>query len=137
MDTAPPPAGFRPLTGAGPFVDHVGPVHVGPDDVLGIRVAERHLNRAGTAMGGFLATLVDAALGRAIRADAGDDATTATVSLTTDYLRAAPAGAWLEARAKVERLGGRLAFADCSLTADGEEVVRARAVVAVRGGGDG
>jgi hypothetical protein len=56
------PDGFAPLDGAGPFVDLVGPLQVGPDGVLGVR----------------------------------------------------------------------LAFPDCSLRADGEEVVRARAVFAVR-----
>jgi uncharacterized protein (TIGR00369 family) len=126
------PDGFAPLDGAGPFVDLVGPLQVGPDGVLGVRLEERHLNRAGTAMGGFLATVVDVALGRAIRERSEEEAAVATVSLTTDYLRAAPAGAWLEAHTQVERLGGRLAFADCSLRADGEEVVRARAVFAVR-----
>ncbi len=128
------PEGFEPLTGAGAFVDHVGPLHAA-GEVLGVRVQERHLNRAGTAMGGFLTTLVDAAFGRAVRAESGDGATVATVSLTTDFLRPAAAGSWLEARTEVERLGGRLAFADCSVRADGEEVVRARAVFAVRGDG--
>jgi acyl-coenzyme A thioesterase PaaI-like protein len=52
------------------------------------------------------------------------------VSLTTDYLRAVEPGSWLEAHTRVDRLGGTLAFADCSLTVDGEEVVRARAVFA-------
>ena len=61
---------FRPLADAGAFADLVGPLHIGPGDVIGVRVEERHLNRAGTAMGGFLATLVDAALGRAVRAEA-------------------------------------------------------------------
>ncbi len=131
------PDGFRPLADAGAFVDLVGPLHVGPEQVIGVRVEDRHLNRGGAAMGGFLATLVDAALGRAIRAEADGDATTATVSLTTDYLRAAPAGAWLEARTEVERIGGRLAFADCSVTADGKEAVRARAVFAIRTGDGG
>jgi hypothetical protein len=35
-------------------------------------------------------------------------------------------------QAEVERLTGRLAFGDCSVRADGEEIVRARAVFAVR-----
>ena len=127
------PAGFTELTGAGPFLDVVGPLHVGPDGTIGLRLEERHLNRAGTGMGGLLATVVDAAFGHAVRgAHEDDDAQVATVSLTTDFLRPAPLGAWLEARTEVEQLGGRLAFADCSLTADGEEVVRARAVFAVR-----
>jgi uncharacterized protein (TIGR00369 family) len=127
------PADFQPLTDAGAFVDHVGPLHVrARDGVVGVRVQDRHLNAAGTAMGGFLATVADVAFGLAVRADFDGDAAVATVSLTTDYLRPGPSGAWLEAHTEVERLGGSLAFVDCSLRADGDEVVRARAVFAVR-----
>jgi uncharacterized protein (TIGR00369 family) len=130
------PPGFAPLSDPGPFLEHVGPVYARAEDgVLGLAVDDRHLNVAGTAMGGFLATLVDAAFGRAIRAQADEQAAVATVSLTTDYLRPAKPGAWLEAHAEVERLTGRLAFGDCSVRADGEEVVRARAVFAVRSEG--
>ena len=93
---------------------------------------QRHLNVAGTTQGGFLATVVDVALGRAIRSEADDDARVATVSLTTDYIRPVPPGAWLEAHTEIDRVGGGLAFADCSLQADGKEAVRARAVFAVR-----
>ncbi|HYF27115.1 MAG TPA: PaaI family thioesterase [Baekduia sp.] len=126
------PTGFEPLPGIGGFADLLGPVHTRSDGVVGLRVQDRHLNLAGTAMGGFLATLADLAFGMAIRDDAEGEAAVATVSLTTDFLRPAPAGSWLEAHTEVERLGGRLAFADCSLRADGDEVVRARAVFAVR-----
>lgn len=129
------PDGFEPLPDAGGFLDHVGPLHANGDGVLGLRAEERHLNVAGTVMGGLLATLADAAFGRAIRADADGDAKVATISLTTDFLRPGKPGAWLEARTEVEKLSGRIAFADCSVTADGEEVVRARAVFAVRSGG--
>jgi acyl-coenzyme A thioesterase PaaI-like protein len=66
-----------------------------------------------------------------VRAQAGDISGAVTVSLTTDYLAPAEPGAWLEAVTDVEKLGGRLAFADCSVTADGREVVRARAVFSV------
>jgi uncharacterized protein (TIGR00369 family) len=127
-----PPAGFTPLPDPGPFLEHVGPVLASADGTLGLQAQDHHLNPHGTVMGGLLATLVDAALATGIRRDAEDEVEIATVSLTTDYLRAAPAGAWLEARTEVERLGGRLAFADCSVRADGDEVVRARAVFAVR-----
>ncbi len=127
-----PPAGFTPLPDPGPFLEHVGPVLASEDGALGLQAQDHHLNPNGTVMGGLLATLVDAALAAGIRRDADEDVQIATVSLTTDYLRAAPAGAWLEARTEVERFGGRLAFADCSVRADGDEVVRARAVFAVR-----
>src|SRR5918997_6502745 len=79
------PDGFSALSGAGAFVDHVGPLYAAASGVLGVRVRERHLNVAGMAQGGFLATLVDVALGRAIREDA-DAERVATVSLTTDYI---------------------------------------------------
>jgi len=127
-----PSAGFFPVPDPGPFPAHVGPLLAAADGALGLQAQDHHLNADGAVMGGLLATLVDAALAAGIRQDADDDVQIATVSLTTDYLRPAPAGAWLEARTQVERLGGRLAFADCSLRADGAEVVRARAVFAVR-----
>jgi uncharacterized protein (TIGR00369 family) len=131
--SAPVPDGFEPLPDGGAFVDHVGPVFVREaDGVVGVRVEDRHLNAAGAAMGGFLATLVDVSIGRAVREDAEGEAAVASVSLTTDYLRPGPAGAWLEARCEVERLGGSLAFVDCALRADDDEIVRARAVFAVR-----
>ncbi len=128
-----PPPGFHPVPDPGPFLEHVGPLLASDDGaVIGLQAAPHHLNANGTVMGGLLATLVDTALAAGIRRGAEEEVQIATVSLTTDYLRAAPADAWLEARTEVERLGGRLAFADCSVRADGEEVVRARAVFAVR-----
>jgi uncharacterized protein (TIGR00369 family) len=119
---------FTPIDDPGPFLEHVGPV-LADGDVLALRVAAHHVNRSGAAQGGLLATLVDFALGRAIRASAESRAV--TVSLTTDFLGAAREGDLVEARTEVERLGGTLAFADCSLTVDGREIVRGRAVFAV------
>lgn len=126
------PEGFTPVPDPGPFLAHVGPVLAHEDGRLGLQAGPEHDNASGTVMGGLLATLADAAFGRAVRGGAEAERV-ATVSLTTDFLRPAPSGAWLEARTELERAGGRLAFADCSLTADGEEVVRARAVFAVLG----
>jgi acyl-coenzyme A thioesterase 13 len=122
--------GFAPIPDPGPFLEHVGPL-LEDGEAVGLRVEGRHLNSSGTAQGGLLATLVDFAMGRAIRASADDDRRAATVSLTTDYLGAAKAGDFVQARTEVERLGGTLAFADCSLTVEGREIVRGRAVFAV------
>jgi acyl-coenzyme A thioesterase 13 len=128
------PEGFEPFDDHTPFLDLVGPVHVRETEegrVFGVRVEDRHLNHRGTAQGGMLATLVDFAVGRAIEQGLEGEAQQATVSLTTDFLGPVKEGAWVEAHAKVERLGSRLAFADCSLVADEREVVRGRAVFAV------
>ena len=125
------PEGFIPFERQGPFLRHVGPVHVREDGeqlVFGLRADERHLNHRGTVQGGMLSAFCDFALGRAIEADADDDKDRATVSLTVDYLKPANPGDWIESRAKVDRVGGTLAFADCTLTVGGEEIVRARSV---------
>jgi len=130
------PAGFEPFPDQGPFLEHIGPIQVREGDgelVLGLRTEERHANHRGTVQGGVLSTFADFALGRAIEADAGDGRDRATVSLTVDFLKPAKPGDWIESRTKVDRVGGTLAFADCSLTVEGREVVRARAVWVVAG----
>ncbi len=130
------PDGFAPFEPQGPFLEHVGPVLVRDDDggpVFGLLVEERHTNHRGTIQGGLLSTFADFALGRAIEADADDGKDRATVSLTVDFLKPATAGDWIETRTRVERVGGTLAFADCSLTVDEREIVRARAVWVVAG----
>lgn len=127
------PEGFSPYEDGGAFVDLIGPIHVkgeGEGRTFGLRIAEKHLNVGGVAQGGLLATLADFSLGRAIRAGRDDDQQSATVSLTTDYLGPAKEGDWVESTTRVERVAGRIAFADCSLRVDGREIVRARAVFA-------
>lgn len=133
MGSDAPPPGFSEAPDQGPFLENAGPLlkrEGGGEPVFGLRAEERHANRGGAVMGGMLATFADYALGRAIEADADDDHTRATVSLTVDYLAPAKPGDWIESRASVDRVGGALAFADCSLTVEGKEVVRARAVFA-------
>src|SRR5437763_13653020 len=124
------PRGFAPYDGQGPCLEHIGPVHVRDDGglVFGLRAEERHTNHRGTIQGGLLSTFADFVLGRAIEADADDGKDRATVSLTVDFLKPAQPGDWIEARSRVDRVGGTLAFADCSLMVGEREIVRARAV---------
>jgi len=125
------PDGFAPFPNQGPFLEHIGPIQRRADVedlVLGLRAEERHANHRGTVQGGVLSTFADFALGRAIEADADDDRERATVSLTVDFLKPAKPGQWIESRTSVDRVGATLAFADCSLTVERQEVVRARAV---------
>lgn len=125
------PGGFEPFDNQGPFLEAIGPVHVREADdgqTFGLRAEERHANHRGTVQGGLLSTLADFALGRAIEIDAEDGKDRATVSLTVDFLKPARPGDWIESRTTVDRVGGTLSFADCSLTVEGREIVRARAV---------
>ncbi len=135
-DNAEPPPGFVVLPSGVPFVELVGPVYVqeGSDPpVLGLAVEPRHCNQRETVMGGMLATLVDVAFGLAIASDAEDAKDRATASLTVDFLKPAKPGSWIEARTSVNRVGATLAFAECLLSADGQEIVRARSVWAAAG----
>ncbi len=130
------PDGFTEFEQQGPFLQHIGPVQMREDDggrVFGLRAEDRHTNHRGTIQGGLLSTFADFVLGRAIGAGADDDKDRATVSLTVDFLRPASPGDWIEGRARVERIGGTLSFADVSLTVEGREIVRARAVFVVAG----
>jgi len=130
------PDGFEPFENQGPFLEQVGPVLVreaGGGATFGMRAEERHANHRGTVQGGLLSTLADFALGRAIEADAEDGKDRATVSLTVDFLKPAKPGDWIESRTKVDRVGSTLSFADCSLTVEDREIVRARAVWVVAG----
>ena len=135
-ETYPVPDGFTPYDGAGPYIDHIGPVLVRetPEGLrFGIPTSGHHANHRGTVQGGLLSTLADFAIGRAIGAESDDEAERATVSLTVDFLRPAQPGDFVEAYASVDRIGSTLQFADCSITVDGREVVRARAVFATAG----
>lgn len=125
------PPGYVRFDLQGPFLELIGPVHVKEDAdelILGLRAEERHANHRGSLQGGLLSTFADFALSRAIEADAADGKDRATVSLTVDFLKAARPGDWIESRTRVDRVGGTLAFADCSLTVEGREIVRARGV---------
>jgi uncharacterized protein (TIGR00369 family) len=126
------PEGFRPFELQGPFLEHVGPI-LERQGTFGLLVEDRHTNHRGTIQGGLLSTFVDFAMGRAIEADAEDGKDRATVSLTVDYLKPATPGDWIEARTRVERVGGTLSFADCSLVVGEKEIVRGRAVWVVAG----
>jgi uncharacterized protein (TIGR00369 family) len=127
---------FSPFPNQGPFLEHIGPILISDDDselVLGLQTEERHANHRGTVQGGVLSTFADFALGRAIENDADDGKDRATVSLTVDYLKPAMPGDFIESRTRVDRVGGTLSFADCSLCVGDREIVRARAVWVVAG----
>jgi acyl-coenzyme A thioesterase PaaI-like protein len=81
------PAGFHEFEPQGPFLEHIGPIHVrhsedGP--VFGLRAEQRHTNHRGTIQGGLLSTFADFAVGRAIEAGAEDGKDRATVPLTVE-----------------------------------------------------
>lgn len=128
------PAGFEPLTRSGPFFASLGPMFLRREDhgwTLGLRLAPQHANVIGVAHGGLLAALADGALGLNLMRSGRYDRPLVTVNLSTDFLSAARIGEWLQARVQPRKLGSRLAFADCLISAGERPVLRASGVFAV------
>jgi acyl-coenzyme A thioesterase PaaI-like protein len=146
-DTDPrPPAGFEPIFRSSPFLDLTGPLFYRkePDGkaggfVIGMRILPKHANARGGAHGGLLLTLVDIALGYSAAFSQEPPAILSTASVTADFVGGAKIGDWVEAHVDVQKVGGRLAFANCFLAVvdedgggggGGERIVRASAVYA-------
>lgn len=130
------PEGFAPVPRrGGAFLDAaLGPLYMKSDGaakVFGLRIGERHLNSRGIAHGGMLATLADTVLGIALATSRTPPNPMVTVSLTTDFADAARDGDWVEARVDIQKIGTRLAFANCYLAVGARRILRASGVFAV------
>jgi uncharacterized protein (TIGR00369 family) len=97
---------------------------------LGFQARDEHLNPAGTVHGGVLATLVDTAMGLAVRSATGDDDVPATSQLTVTYLRPGKPGL-LVATATVRMQGENLTVCEAEVEQDGRTLVHALATFAV------
>ncbi len=131
------PAGFLrlPLSRADAFTAAAGPWYGALEDgrlVGAFRVLDKHLNPNRVCHGGLLATFCDVMMSTACAYAGGDRSPVLpTVSLSLDYLRPTPAGAWVELRTELLRRTSRTVFARGLVTADGEATVSANAVLSV------
>ncbi len=131
------PADFRPLDGLSPFNALVGPLYSRPAAggvSIGLRIEDKHTNSRGICHGGVLATLADLALGYAMQAQAVSQAGFVTAHLSLDYAGSAKVGDWIESAVEIQRVGARLAFANCYLVVEDRRIVRASAIFARAGG---
>jgi len=128
------PRGFRPIPRLSPFNALVGPLYErkkrGAALTIGLRIEDKHTNSRGICHGGVLATLADLSLGYAMHAESGGKSAFVTAHLAVDYAGAAKAGDWIESAVQIQRLGSRLAFANCYLVSAGRRIVRASAIFA-------
>ena len=114
----------------------IGPVYKrgqGAGLALGLRAERKHCNTRGTVHGGILATLADIALGYSLAFSTEPPTAALTASLSLDFAGAANAGDWLEATVDFQKLGKRLAFANCYISVGESRIVRASAVFVVAG----
>jgi uncharacterized protein (TIGR00369 family) len=115
------------------FASFLG-VRYGPADDgrarLELHATEDHLNRAGSVQGGVLASLVDMAMGQAVRSSTGEDEVPATSQLTVTYLRPGKPGR-LAVTAEVRKQGEALSVCEADVEQDGRTLVHAIATFAV------
>jgi len=120
-------------TSPGGFAGRIG-AQVEDADDGGARIAfdvqNEHLNPAGTLHGGVVATLVDTAMGQAVRTTTGAGEVPATSQLTVTYLRPGKPGA-LVVTARVRTRGQHLTVCEADVEQDGESVAHAVATFAL------
>lgn len=94
--------------------------------LVGIEVAEQHLNTNGVVHGGVIASLIDTAAGCAVRTlrapEEMRERPHATSDLHVSYLAAAK-GRRLVAEGRVTRLGRTLIFSEVTVTDEAERLV--------------
>ena len=91
---------------------------------------DEHLNPAGTVHGGVLATLVDTAMGTAVRSATDDGDVPATSQLPVTYLRPGTPGR-LTVTARVRTRGEHLTVCEADVEQDGRSLVHAVATFAL------
>ncbi|MDE3175679.1 MAG: PaaI family thioesterase [Pseudomonadota bacterium] len=124
------PPGFVRLEIAAGFAADFGPIYARRDGErvwYGFRVEDKHLNPRGIAHGGALATFADMQLAALMRAGRLTPKQAPTISLSLDFLKPVPPGAWVQGEIDLVARSGRLAFSQCLLTVDATPVARASA----------
>ncbi|TFV63132.1 PaaI family thioesterase [Geodermatophilus sp. DF01-2] len=119
--------------GPGGYAERLG-ARVADTEDGGARIAfavrEEHLNPAGTLHGGVVATLVDTAMGQAVRTTTGDGEVPATSQLTVTYLRPGEPGE-LTVTARVRTRGEHLTVCEADVEQEGRAVAHAVATFAL------
>lgn len=134
-EIAPPPEGFSPTTFDLdiPFVTHFFQTyqrshHQGVD--IGTWVTENCCNAGGMAHGGLLMTLGDYATTKATFEVMGScNRFTVHMNFNMNFYAPARLGAWVEARAKVNRQGSSVVYTSCDYYADGDLIGHADAIL--------
>lgn len=135
------PSGFEPAGFTPGFLDHGGPYFLGPAEdgvrpkalrIVGLRIMPHHINYQDVAHGGVISTFADVALSHAVYDAERPRLAPSTVTLTVNYLAGARLGDWLEARVRIDRLGGRTAYTSGGIWRGEEQLATMSGVFAVR-----
>lgn len=128
------PEDFKPLFRSSPYLDLLGPIYNKKTQaglVIGLRIAEKHCNARGVAHGGIFSSLADVALGYSAAFQGKEPVPIVTASLSIDYAGSAKLGQWIEVHTDIQKVGKKMAFANCYFSAETKRIVRASAVFSV------
>lgn len=127
-----------PPRSSGPYAKLLGVEVVREEDglvELAVNAARDHERDGGAIHGGVMMSILDMAMAGTVVRTLGPGESTASISITTDFLRPATAGR-LTARGRLERRGRTMAFPVGELVdAEGRLVARATGVWVIRGAG--
>jgi acyl-coenzyme A thioesterase 13 len=135
------PSGFEPAGFTPGFLDHGGPYYLGPavdgvrpraSRIVGLLIVPHHINYQEAAHGGVISTFADVALSHAVYDAERPRLAPSTVTLTVNYLAGAKLGDWLEARVRIDRLGGRTAYTSGGIWRGDEQIATMSGVFAFR-----
>ena len=128
------PKGFGPIFRSSPFLDLLGPIYNKKSEkglIIGLRAEEKHCNARGTVHGGVFSSLADIALGYNAAFLGNDPVPIVTASLTIDYAGSAKLGEWIEIETDVQKVGRKMAFANCYFIVNSRRIARASGVFTV------
>ncbi len=129
-----PPPGFVPLKPMDAVMQTLGPLFYRLEDghaTLAFQVGEHNCNPRGNCHGGCLATFVDLQMGINISHMTGQGGP--TISMSLDYMRPAPLGAWVEGRTQITHRTKSMTFVQCLVTANGEAALQAKGIFKIVG----
>ncbi|MFT6958815.1 MAG: acyl-coenzyme A thioesterase 13 [Halieaceae bacterium] len=130
------PEGFAPLFRTSPYLELLGPIY-GKDTsngiVVGVMAQEKHCNARQSVHGGVFSSLADIALGYNAAFSGKDPVAMVTASLTIDYAGSAKLGDWIEIETDVQKVGRKMAFANCYFVVGSKRIVHASGVFTVLG----
>lgn len=128
------PDGFEPIFRSSPFLDLLGPIYNRKSEdglIIGVWAMQKHCNARELVHGGVFSSLADIALGYNAAFSGDDPVPMVTASLTIDYAGSAKLGDWIEVETDVQKVGRKMAFANCYFTVNSKRIVRASGVFTV------
>jgi len=128
------PEGFEPIFRNSPFLDLLGPVYNKKSEkglIIGLRAEEKHCNARNLVHGGVFSSLADIALGYNAAFSGDVPVPMVTASLTIDYASSVKLGEWIEIETDVQKVGGKMAFANCYFIVNSKRIARASGVFTI------